>query len=116
MKTKVIAVPTEEIRRIVQEKLFELGYKWYWGGKNYSDFSSITDNSENTYIAFYNDKILTGNYRKHYLEEYKDKFEEITMWDLYQMEPIKDTVKLTSEKGEIIEISKKSLEGLKKLK
>jgi len=110
MKKKVIAIPTQEISMIVQEKLFELGYEWC-DGKIFKKYP-VENHGKETYLCLNEDKLLTYC-DKSYLEENSDDYEKITMHDLFQMES--DTIELTTKDGEVIEISRKSLEGLRKL-
>jgi len=93
----------------VQEKLFELGYSWCGGGKTVQGYYG-----KETYLCLNGDKTLGYCYRSWFLEECPEIYEEITMYDLFQMES--DTIELTTKDGEVIEISRKSLEGLRKLK
>jgi len=111
MKEKVISIPTQEISRIVQEKLFELGYTWC--GKKI--FLYLYCDKE-TYLCLNENKMLGYCSSNWCLKRYPNEHEEITMYDLFQMEKESDTIELTTKDGEVIEISRKSLEGLRKLK
>jgi len=112
MKEKVISIPTWEISGIVQEKLFELGYKWRNDRKTFFDIP-VEIYGKKTYLSLNEDKTIRYCYRDLCLKECPERYEEITMYDLYQMKS--DTIELTTKDGEVIEFSRKSLEGLKKL-
>jgi len=116
MKDKIIAIPTQEISEIVQKKLFELGY--YWDCHKSKIQTSPNNNyRENTYLQICKNDELVYADREYYFEDDSDEdVVEIDMYDLYQMKPINDSVVLTTEDGQKVEISRKSLEELKKLK
>ena len=101
-KIPVIAVPTQEISEIVQKKLFELGYRWVYGGD--IEVREMQYGKEE-YIAIHNDKTLMHNVQVCYLEDHKDIFYEITMYDLYQMEAEEKKVSIK------IEVNGKPVDG-----
>lgn len=92
-KTKVIAVPTQEISKIVQEKLFELGYTWGHHRGQISSYDPANVFGKEAYIALYHNKYLRCNTKNFYINPHSEDYEEITMYDLFQMK--KDTVEVT---------------------
>jgi len=109
---KVIAIPTQEISMIVQEKLFELGYEWLSKNKTFFKYP-VDDNGKETYICLHEEKKLSHCNRDYYLKEFPEIYEEITMYDLFQMKS--DTIELTNKNGEVMQIPRKSLEDLIKI-
>lgn len=99
MKDKIIAVPTQEISEIVQKRLFELGYYWETDDRNVRAYPN-NYYGINSYIRICNDGELYYANRKCYFETHRGEHEEITIYDLYQMKPVNNSVVLTTEDGQ----------------
>ncbi len=92
MKKKAISTPTQEISRIVQLALFDLGYYWLeldyfknetFEGKVFS-VSPVHQGKSDTYIILEMDRRL-GHGSRWWIKSQEDEYEEITMWDLWDM-------------------------------
>lgn len=107
MKDKIIAIPTQKISSIVQQKLFDLGYQWC-NGETSIDNNPNQKYKHNAYINLGNKNMAYGS-RYFYLVESAEYYIEITMYDLFQMET--DKVSITCE-GKTIKISRESAKAL----
>ena len=86
MKTKVIAVPTQEISKIVQEKLFELGYEWPDDKKKITVYPNRCYGISACFFIYPKEAyLMCGSRPKNWDDE-----QEITLYDLWQMKPLEE--------------------------
>lgn len=84
MKTKIIAVPTRGISKIVQKELFNLGYRWNPNKREYFDYV-VEEHETRGYIIMNEDGSLT-NAPKKYITKDRKQYLELTMYDLFNIE------------------------------
>ncbi len=113
MKRKAIAVTTTEISRIVQEKLFDLGYRWNPNQEEYFDYV-VKEHGTEGYIIMNGDGSLANAPKKFIMANTK-VYKEISMYDLFHMEKIEGNVSviLAGKKRQISYTSAKALNLIK---
>ena len=82
--SKVIAVPTEKISKLVQKELFNLGYRWNPDNREY--FAYVVEEHETRGYIIMNKDGSLANAPKKFVSERKKEYKEISMYDLFNTE------------------------------